>query len=259
MSTFLFDSIIFGPVQSRRLGISLGINLLPTDYKFCNFDCIYCECGYTFPDKFKSHPFHSRIEVQQKLEEILLKMQYDNKLPNYITFGGNGEPTLHPEFPQIIADAVALRNRIAPEAKIAVLSNATQAHKPQIRQALLTADDCIMKLDAGTDLMLKLINGERSGITVRKIVEALSNFGGKAIVQTMFLKGYHNDIYVDNTTEPEILAWLTAVREISPRKVMIYSIDRTTPSPNLEKISAEKLHIIADRVRSIGIEVQVSV
>ncbi len=259
MATFLFDKIIFGPVQSRRLGVSLGINLLPTDYKFCNFDCIYCECGYTFPEKFRKHPFHSRAEVRTELEKVLLKMQSDNNLPNYISFAGNGEPTLHPEFSEIISDTVELRNRIAPQAKIAVLSNATQAHKPAVREALLKADDCILKLDSGIDDTMQRMNGVSKSFTVEKIIEALKQFEGKAIIQTMFLKGCYNDIYIDNTTETEIETWLGAMRQIAPRKIMIYTIDRETPAAGLEKISAQKLNEIADRARHVGFDVQVSV
>ncbi len=259
MATFLFDEIIFGPVQSRRLGVSLGINLLPNDYKFCNFDCIYCECGYTIKDKYKKHPFHPREEVKRKLNDTLYNMLQNGTPPDVITFAGNGEPTLHPDFEQIIDDTIALRNQYFPEAKIAVLSNATTAHKENVMRALLKVDENILKLDSAFDATVQVINRPPKSFSVKKLVSDFQNYNGQLTVQTMFLKGQYQNQLIDNTTDKEINAWLDLIAQIKPKQVMIYTIARDTPSQDLEKISAEKLYEIAEKVKKAGFDVQVSV
>jgi wyosine [tRNA(Phe)-imidazoG37] synthetase (radical SAM superfamily) len=259
MAVFLFDEIIFGPVKSRRLGVSLGINLLPLDYKYCNFDCIYCECGRTYKNLYKGKKFHSREEVKTKLEQMLVIMKDNGNAPDVITFAGNGEPTTHPDFAKIIDDTVEIRNKYFPNAKIAVLSNATLIQNKKIFDALHKIESNILKLDSAFDKTIKLINNPPSNFSVAKLVANLKAFKGNLIIQTMFVTGTYNDIPVDNTTDEEVTAWLELIKEIKPRQVMVYTIDRDTPSPGLQKVTPQKLNEIAHRVKSIGFDVQVSV
>ncbi len=259
MPVFLFDKIIFGPVKSRRLGVSLGINLLPLDYKYCNFDCIYCECGRTYKNKFKGKKFHDRTEVKQRLEEVLNKMKSENNPPDVITFAGNGEPTMHPDFEGIIDDTVELRNKYFPEAEIAVLSNSTLIRKKTVFKALNKVDENILKLDSANDATLKLINNPPAGFTVSKLTENLKLFNGKLTVQTMFITGTYNGKSVDNTSNKEVEEWINLLKEIKPEKVMIYTIERDTPSANIKKVIPDKLYTIADKAKKAGFKVQVSV
>jgi len=258
MSTFLFDQIIFGPVKSRRLGISLGVNLLPTDSKVCSFDCIYCECGWTPRKRAQKAVLPTREMVKLKMEEKLSEMVESNELPDVITFAGNGEPTLHPEFEDIINDTIELRNRHTPNARIAVLSNATMLHKPSVIRALLRVEDNIQKLDSGIEETIRKIDCPASNFNLKAVVENLKSFNGKVIVQTLFLRGNFKGEIIDNTTDAEITEWLKLVAEIKPSQVMIYTIDRDTPATGLEKVKLNDLEIIASRARAIGFEVQVS-
>ncbi len=258
MATFLFDEIIFGPVQSRRLGVSLGVNLLPVNVKVCSFDCIYCECGFT-PKKYKEKAIlPTREEVKQKLEEKFQKMAADGKKPDVITFAGNGEPTLHPEFAGIIDDTIELRNQLAPKARIAVLSNATMLHKPDVFNALLKVEDNIQKLDSAFEETIELLDCPRGNFNLQKVVEQLKSFNGKVTIQTLFVKGEFKGQTIDNTTEKEISAWLELLQQIQPEKVMIYTIARDTPIDTLEKIPPKKLDAIAAKVEKAGFKVQVS-
>jgi wyosine [tRNA(Phe)-imidazoG37] synthetase (radical SAM superfamily) len=258
MATFLFDQIIFGPIKSRRLGISLGINLLPTDSKVCSFDCIYCECGWNPRKRAQKAVLPSREEVKQMLEIKLKDMALQQELPDVITFAGNGEPTLHPEFEPIIEDTIALRNDWAPKARIAVLSNATMLHKPSVVRALLKIEDNIQKLDSAFEATVRLIDCPASTFNLNNVVENLQSFQGKVIIQTLFLKGNFKDQVIDNTTETEVNEWLKLVKKINPSKVMIYTIDRDTPATGLEKVTIEELQKIAQRVIMAGFEVSVS-
>lgn len=258
MSTFLFDKIIFGPVKSRRLGVSLGINLLPTSVKVCSFNCIYCECGWT-PKKYqKKVVLPKRNEVREKLEETLKKMVADNQLPDVITFAGNGEPTLHPEFAAIIDDTIELRNKFTPNARIAVLSNATMLHKKRVFNALLKIKDNIQKLDSAFEETIRLLDCPNGTFNLNKVVEQLASFNGKVIIQTLFVRGSFKGNRIDNTTEKEISAWLKLLQKINPSQVMIYTIARDTPIDTLEKIPLEELNSIAGQVKSIGLNIQVS-
>lgn len=259
MTTFLFDDIIFGPVKSRRLGVSLGINLLPTNRKICNFNCIYCECGWTKnPEKAISH-LPTRIDVYNALEQKLSEMKENNQPPDVITYAGNGEPTLHPEFPGIIDDSITLRNRFFPDAKIAVLSNSTTITDPQIKAALLKADKNILKLDSAFDSTVKVHNQPQTGLNTEELIKNLSGFNGKLIIQTLFLHGLYNGSVVDNTTPAEISAWLEAIERIRPSEVMIYTISRDTPEGGqLNKVPVKELRRIAAMVESLGIKTQVS-
>lgn len=258
MSTFLFDQIIFGPIKSRRLGISLGVNLLPTDSKVCSFDCIYCECGWNPKKREKKAVLPSRSEVCQKMEEKLSQMVQAGELPDVITFAGNGEPTLHPEFEGIMDDTIELRNRLTPQARIAVLSNATMLHKPGVIRALLKVEDNIQKLDSAFEETIRRIDCPASNFRLEDVVENLKSFNGKVIIQTMFLRGTHKDEIIDNTTPEELTAWLKLIAEIKPSQVMIYTIDRDTPAEGLEKVKLEELQLIGEKVREIGLTVQVS-
>jgi wyosine [tRNA(Phe)-imidazoG37] synthetase (radical SAM superfamily) len=258
MATFLFDQIIFGPVKSRRLGISLGVNLLPTDSKVCSFDCIYCECGWNPKKREKKAILPTRDEVSAKMEEKLLEMTASGELPDVITFAGNGEPTLHPEFEGIIEDTINLRNQLTPKARIAVLSNATMLHKPSVVRALMKVDDNIQKLDSAFEETIRKMDCPSSNFRLADVVENLKQFNGQVILQTMFLRGTFKGETIDNTVEKEVAAWLKLVTEIKPSQVMIYTIDRDTPASGLEKVTIEELQQIGERVRLLGFKVQVS-
>lgn len=255
--TSLYDNIIFGPVRSRRLGLSLGVNLLPVDSKLCNFDCIYCECGWN-----EDHPgrrrFNSREDVREMLAKTLRRMVDEGEVPDVITFAGNGEPTMHPDFEDIIADTIALRDQICPQAKVSVLSNATQIHREDVRRALLRVDNNILKLDSAFDATVQLINKPQGSYSVERTVELMKLFEGEMILQTMFLRGEYLGQRVDNTTEKEVEAWLDIVEQIRPRQVMIYSLDRDTPCQTLEKVEKEELQKIAARLQERGFNCSVA-
>ncbi len=258
MSTFLFDKIIFGPVKSRRLGVSLGINLLPTNVKLCSFDCIYCECGWNPKKKSTKAVLPTRLEVKEKLEAKLLEMGTTGELPDVITFAGNGEPTLHPEFAGIIDDTIDLRNRFATKARIAVLSNSSMIHKKAVFDALLKVDDNILKLDSAFEETVRLLDCPNGNFNLQKVIEQLTAFNGRVIIQTMFVRGNFKDAKVDNTTEPEVLAWIELIKRIKPSQVMIYTIDRDTPLDTLQKVPLAELNIIAGKLKKAGFKVQVS-
>ena len=259
MATFLFDEIIFGPVRSRRLGVSLGINLLPTKRKICNFNCIYCECGWTRDiEKAVSH-LPGREEVYNALDSKLSELIKKNIIPDVITYAGNGEPTLHPDFPGIIDDSIILRDKYFKKTRIAVLSNATTISNPLIKNALLKVDQNILKLDSAFDSTIKIHNQPRVNVNVEELINNLIGFDGKLIIQTLFLRGIHNGKVVDNTTRVEIREWLKAIERIKPSEVMIYTISRDTPEDaRLKKVPLNELKEIAALVESIGIRTQVS-
>ena len=255
--TSLYDNVIFGPVRSRRLGLSLGVNLLPIESKLCSFDCIYCECGWN-DDHPGKRRFNSREDVRAMLDATLEKMVGEGTPPDVITFAGNGEPTMHPDFEQIIDDTIALRDKHCPSAKVSVLSNATQIHREDVRRALLRVDNNILKLDSAFDATVQLMNKPQGSYTVRNIVELMKKFEGRLIVQTMFLRGEYLGRVVDNTTEQEVSAWLELVREIAPCQVMVYSLDRDTPCQTITKVEKEELQEIAKRVEALGIKCSVA-
>lgn len=252
-----FPSPVFGPVHSRRLGTSLGINLLPEDGKVCSFDCIYCECGWNAEHR-PHRPFPTREEVCETLEAKLKEMQANGTAPDVLTFAGNGEPTLHPHFPEIIEDTIALRNRYFPKAKVSVLSNATLIQRPAVFDALNKVDHNILKLDAVDEDYVRLLDAPRGKYSVRAVIEGMKAFGGNCIVQTMFLKGEHKGRDINNMSDEFLLPWLQAVKEICPREVMVYTIDRETPGRDLQKASREELDRIAALVKEAGIPVIVS-
>jgi wyosine [tRNA(Phe)-imidazoG37] synthetase (radical SAM superfamily) len=257
MSTFLFDDIIFGPVKSRRLGASLGINLLPTTGKFCNFNCIYCECGWNSGSTLKT-VLPKRQDISNRLEERLLQILEENIPLDRITFAGNGEPTIHPDFANIIADTVEIRDRLVPGVKIAVLSNASQLDKPAIFDALGIVDMNILKLDSAYDQTVKLLNQPAPGYQVEQVVNGMIRYKGRFILQTLFVKGEFQGIPVDNSADNEVESWLSIVKKVNPEMVMIYTIARDTPIQTLQKIEPVKLDKIAFEVEQLGIPVQVS-
>lgn len=252
----LYDNFIFGPIRSRRLGLSLGINLLPIDCKLCSFNCIYCECGWTLGGQ--KPRFNDKREVLAMLESVLGNMVEAGTPPDVLTFAGNGEPTMHPDFEEIVDGVIALRDRLCPNAKVSVLSNATMLHRESVRRALGRVDNPILKLDSAFDKTAQLIDKPLGNYSVQNVVEQMKLFGGRCIVQTMFLRGEFEGQRVDNATEEEISAWLKLIEEIAPRSVMVYTIDRDTPAPNLEKVPIEELRAIAERVRALGIECSVA-
>lgn len=255
--TIIYPSPIFGPVHSRRLGVSLGINLMPGDGKVCSFDCIYCECG--FNKDFKPHTERpSREEVRQALEAKLKDMQANGPAPDVLTFAGNGEPTLHPDFPGIIDDTLALRDRYFPDAKVSVLSNSTMIHKPAVFEALNKIDNNILKLDTVDKAYIQALDQPAKGYDVQKIIRYMKEFKGNCIIQTMFSKGNYKGKDMNNTTPQYVKPWMDAVREIAPRQVMIYTIDRETPTQGLLKATHEELDTIAALVEREGIPCSVS-
>lgn len=253
----IFPSPIFGPVHSRRLGVSLGINLLPADGKICTFDCIYCECGFNADHRSKEK-FPKREEVRAALEARLLDMQQNGPTPDVLTFAGNGEPTAHPHFPEIIEDTLALRDQYFPNAKVSVLSNATFIHRPDVFEALNRVDNNILKLDTVNEEYIRTVDRPNSSYSVDEIIHYLKAFKGNCIVQTMFLKGSYQGIERNNTSDEYVLPWLETVKMIAPRQVMIYTIDRETPIHELQKATHEELDHIAELIKKAGIAVSVS-
>ena len=248
MSTIIYPSPIFGPVHSRRLGVSLGINLLPADGKVCSFNCIYCECG--FNEDHRPHlPMPTREEVAECLEQKLQQMTAEGQLPDVLTFAGNGEPTCHPHFAEIIDDTIRLRDQYCPQAKVSVLSNSTMIHRPQVHDALMRVDNNILKLDTVDPQYINKVDRPTGAYDVAQIIEGMKAFQGHLIIQTMFMCGAG----VDNTGEEYVAPWLEVVEEIRPQQVMIYTIDRETPAQGLLKATHEQLDAIRDRVIAAGI------
>lgn len=249
----LFGEIAYGPIHSRRLGTSLGVELMPLAHKLCTFNCVYCECGWNEP---VSHPqLPTREEVKAALEA---KLQEGLDL-DVITFSGNGEPTLHPDFMGIIEDTIALRDRYCPKAKVSVLSNSTQLGRPDVVQALRLCDNRILKLDAGTDTMMRRIDlPVNKDLTVAQIMSWLQLFDGDFTLQTCFLRGEHKGEVIDNTTPEELEAWYQAVDALRPKQIMMYVIDRKTPEEHLMKIPREEMEHIAAPLIAKGYNVSIS-
>lgn len=253
----LFGEIAYGPIHSRRLGISLGMEIMPLEHKLCTFDCVYCECGW---NEQVLHPvLPTREEVKRALEAKLQGLQKEEVIPDVITFSGNGEPTLHPDFLGIMQDTCALRDKFCPKAKVSVLSNSTQLGRPDVIEALRLCDNRILKLDAGTDKMMHRIDRPvNKELTVEKIIEWLEQFNGDFTMQTCFLRGEHAGEIIDNTSHEELAAWYQVVHRLNPKQIMIYVIDRKTPEEKLEKISREEMERIAAPLISEGFKVSIS-
>lgn len=256
--TVLFHSSVFGPIHSRRLGVSLGINLLPDDGKVCSFDCLYCEAGYNAQGTGTTG-LPAREKLSRDLEAKLKEMKSNGDSLDVITFSGNGEPTLHPQFPEIIDDVISIRNRYYPEAKVSVLTNSTRIFDDKVADALKRVDNNILKLDSAIESTMRLIDRPTSkDFTVERVIDRLCDFSGEGIIQTMILRGEHDGIPVDNSTPGEVDALIEAYKKIRPREVMLYSLDRSTPEEKLVKVEKEELEKIADRIRAAGITVQVN-
>ncbi len=259
MPTFLFDSIVFGPVRSRRLGVSLGINLLPLSRKVCSYNCIYCECGWTDAGAGNGESLPSRTAVREALREKLSEMKEKGTAPDVITYAGNGEPTLHPDFTAIIDDSVALRNEFFPGAKVSVLSNGSMIHRKKVRDALKKVDMNILKLDSVSPVTVRRLNRPQRPFDLARYESYLGDFRGEFIIQTLFVRGMCDGEPIDNATPEEISAWLEVISRLKPQSVMIYTIDRDTPDGNeLRKVPAGELHAIARRVEAQGIPASVS-
>lgn len=256
--TVLYDSPIFGPIHSRRLGVSLGVNLMPSDGKVCTFDCLYCECGLNAD--FPAHGKRPSLEqVSVALEAKLEQMKSEGVLPDVITFAGNGEPTAHPDFLRIIERTVALRDQHCPSARISVLSNSTMITKEDVFKALSLVDNNILKLDTVQSDYIHILDRPTGRYDLEAIVKAMKDFKGHCVIQSMFLKGTDNEGKdVSNVSEDYVGPWLETIREILPESVMVYTIDRETPVRSLEKATKEELDGIAERVRMMGIPCSVA-
>ena len=255
--TVIYSSPIFGPIHSRRLGVSLGINLMPDDGKCCSFDCIYCECGFNC-DFVPQHSRPTREQVRMALEAKLVEMKADGPAPDVLTFAGNGEPTLHPDFPCIIDDTIALRDRYFPQAKVSVLSNSSQIVRQEIFDALCRVDNNMCKLDTVSAEYVSMVDRPNGHYVLEDIISQLRKFGKRCIIQTMFMRGEYQGRCVDNTSEAFVAPWLETIKYISPREVMVYTIDRETPAHGLEKASHDTLDTIANRVRALGLPCKVA-
>lgn len=260
MQTVIFHDTVFGPIHSRRLGASLGINLMPNDGKICSFDCVYCEAGFNAQGQGTTG-VSTRQEVHNLLNAKLKSMKENGEPLDVITFSGNGEPTLHPQFKDIVHDVLLLRNKYYPNVKVSVLSNATMLGNPKVVAALKTVDNNILKLDSAISSTMRLINQPKATTFQSEgVIEDLKQFSSECIVQTLLLRGTHNGRHFDNTTDEEINALIDAYRQIKPREVMIYTIDRATPEKDIEKLGKEEMLAIGKRIEEAsGVKVQVNV
>ena len=247
-----FDEIVFGPIRSRRLGSSLGVNVLPTKGKLCNFDCVYCECGWN-KDGLSDKRFPRLAEVKEALQRKLETLSQEGMEVDSITFSGNGEPTLNPDFAAIVDATISLRNSYYPEARISVLSNATMLGRDEVFEALRKVDNPILKIDASSDELIAKINKPQGTYRLDRIVERLKAFDGGFILQTMFL---HSEDF--DTHEAQALKeWIDIVRELRPREVMVYTIDRETPDKSLRKCSVEEMTGYVRSLLEDGFNVQI--
>jgi wyosine [tRNA(Phe)-imidazoG37] synthetase (radical SAM superfamily) len=250
--------VLYGPVQSRRLGRSLGINLLPPEIKVCSFDCRYCQYAWTGMQTLDPKLFRAfvptRAEVAQALRHRLTELRTAGKPPENITFSGNGEATLHPEFSEIARDVVALRDELAPACRTAILSNSTTLLDEAVREAIQLLDDPILKLDCGREETFHKLNRPAKGISFEGVLQGLRLVGPSIILQAMFVQGT-----VDNSMDEEVRAWANQVRHIAPRGVQMYSLDRGPADRGLLPVPAQRLHEIASLLKAIaGIDAQVT-
>lgn len=247
-----FDEIVFGPIRSRRLGSSLGVNLLPSKGKLCNFDCVYCECGWNKDGKSDGR-FPELKDIEAALEEKMSRAAAEGVPVDSITFSGNGEPTIHPDFAQVIDITLRLRDRYFPQAKVSVLSNATMIGRKDVADALMRVDNPILKIDASSDELVRKINKPAGSYRLAEVVENLRKFEGRFVLQTMFLRSEEFD-----TASPEALAaWMDIVRELKPREVMVYTIDRETPDKTLGKYTVEEMKAFVQPLVDEGFEIQI--
>lgn len=247
MATFLFDNIIFGPVKSRRLGNSLGINLLPVNAKFCTFNCVYCECGWN------SKGIKIELPRLGDIVPVMEKYFSENKQPlDVITFAGNGEPTINPDFPEIVAETVRLRNKYLPNVKVSVLTNASNLGNEKVVAALKMIDEPILKVDTFIQSDFELINKPVSGLSIATIVDNIARNFEHPIIQTMFMRGNIDGTFFDNTTDESLGVYLETLKRLNPSQVMVYSIARETPLSGLQKVAPDELEKIGAKIRSLG-------
>lgn len=256
MSTILFNEIIFGPIKSRRLGNSLGVNLLPKFGKWCSFDCIYCECGWNKDGKNDTR-LPSYEEVYEAMASKLHSLSDEGIPVDTITFSGNGEPTMHPDFARIIDFTLQLRDKLYPSAKVSVLTNATQLGREEVRDALLKVDNPILKIDSPLEWMVNAINIPNEAYSLEKTIENIKQFNHNFILQTMFLKGEVDGVQIDSTCAENVEKWRDLVRELAPREVMMYTIDRETPAKNLQKVTVEQMQEVAAPLVGEGFKIQI--
>lgn len=253
MSTIIYPSPIFGPVTSRRLGRSLGVNLLPADGKVCSFDCVYCECGLN-AERRPREDMPTRGRVASALRERLQSMKEAGEPLDAITFSGNGEPTSHPDFEDIVDDVIALRGELFPKAKVCLLTNSTHLGKDSVFRAVQKLDKACLKLDTVNPAYIRLVDRPQTHYDLEKLLVRMKSLSGRCIIQTMFMKGSVDGVSVDNTGDEFVLPWLEAVREIAPAAVDIYTISRETPLKTLQKASAEELDRIVQLVKAAGMD-----
>ena len=247
-----FDEIVFGPIFSRRLGSSLGVNLLPSKGKLCNFDCVYCECGWNKDGKGDGR-FPLLSDIERALEEKMSKAASEGVSVDSITFSGNGEPTMHPDFSKVVDVTLRLRDRYFPEAKVSVLSNATLIGRKDVAEALMRIDNPILKIDASSDELVQKINKPVGPYRLEDVVENLRQFKGRFILQTMFLRSEE----FDTASDEALAAWMDIVRELKPREVMVYTIDRETPDKSLGKYTVEEMTEIVRPLIEEGYSIQI--
>lgn len=257
MEPNIYTTHIMGPIHSRRLGVSLGVNLLPDNGKVCSFNCVYCECGWNEDHRGGRLPHAD--EVLAQLEEKLKSMSAAGETLDVITFAGNGEPTLHPEFARVIEATLALRDRYYPAVKVSVLSNGTRMTVPAVKEALMCVDNNILKLDGAFDETVRLIDQPVDmHYNVHDVIEGMKGYQGNLIVQTMFVKGSHLGQSFDNTTPEEVAAWCDLMREVQPRQIMVYSLDRPTPEHNLVAISKATMEQLVAPLLAEGFNISIS-
>ena len=250
--SILFETLVFGPIKSRRLGKSLGINLMPEIGKICSFDCIYCECGWN-PEKKNIGRLPKKEVFEKVLEDRLKELVGTEDEPDSITFSGNGEPTIHPDFPEIVDTVVSLRNRFYPSAKVSVLSNATMLGREKVREALRKVDNPILKLDAPDNGTVMLMNKPAGQYDVREVIGWMKEFKGDFVLQTMFLRSPEFDL-----SAPESLSgWMDIVRELRPREIMVYTIDRETPDKSLGKYTVQEMTDMMKPLADEGFNIQI--
>lgn len=246
------EELVFGPIHSRRLGSSLGINLLPTKGKLCNFDCVYCECGWN-KDGRGDRRLPTAAELRSTLEEKLKECRDAGTPIDSITFSGDGEPTLNPDFPEIIDITISLRDKCFPQAKVSVLSNATRIFREDVFEALRKVDNPILKIDAPTDVLAARINQPQGEYHIEDVVADLMRFEGNFVLQTMFLRSPSFD-----SSSPEVLdGWMNIVRKLKPREVMVYTLDREAPADRLEKFTVEEMRTLVKPLIDEGFTVQI--
>ena len=247
-----FDDIVFGPIHSRRLGSSLGVNILPSKGKLCNFDCIYCECGWN-KDGASDRTLPDLEAVTKALADRIPALAAQGIQVDSITFSGNGEPTVHPDFPAVVDMVLELRDRYYPDAKVSVLSNATMLGRSQVREVLKKIDNPILKVDASDDRLISLINKPVGLYKLADVVEWLKDFDGDFVLQTMFLRSPEFDL----SAPEQLQGWMDIVRQTRPREVMVYTIDRETPDKSLGKYTIEEMNDMTAPLLEEGFKIQI--